>query len=77
MLAYKKYVTIKNKDSLTLKGLPFKSGQRIKVVMIAEDDKDVYLADLQALLKQTQSLPEARSISEDEIAVEIAAYRAE
>ncbi|MDL1959998.1 MAG: hypothetical protein LWX01_11860 [Deltaproteobacteria bacterium] len=77
MLAYKKYVTIKNKDSLTLKSLPFKPGQRVKVVMIAEDDKDVYLADLQALLKQTQGLPEARSISEDEIAVEIAAYRAE
>ncbi len=31
--------------------------------------------DLQALLKATQSLPQAQAISEEEIAAEIAAYR--
>ena len=77
MLAYKKYVTIKSQDSLTLRGLPFKAGQRVEIVMIAEDDQNVCLADLHALLKQTQSLPETRSITEDEIADEIAAYRTE
>ena len=77
MLAYKKYVTIKSQNSLTLRDLPFKPGQRVEIVMIAEDDQNVYLADLQTLLKQTQSLPETRSITEDEIAAEITAYRTE
>lgn len=77
MLAYKKYVTIKSPRSLTLRNLPFKPGQRVEIVMLADDDQNAYIADLQALLKTTQSLPEARSITEDEIAAEIAAYRAE
>ncbi len=77
MLAYKKDVIITDPKRLTLKGLPFKPGQRVKVVIIAEEDQNVHLADVRALLKQTQGLPEARSISEAEIAAEIAAYRAE
>jgi len=77
MLAYKKNVTIKDKDSLTLTGLPFKPGQRVEVVIIAEEDQDANLAEVQALLKQTQSLPQARIISEADIEAEIAAYRAE
>ncbi len=77
MLAYKKYVIITDPNRLTLKGLPFKPGQRVEVVMIAEEDQKAHLSDVKALLKQTQRLPEARSISEAEIAAEIAAYRAE
>jgi len=77
MLAYKKDVIITDPKRLTLKGLPFKPGQRVKVVMIAEEDQNVHLANVKALLKETQRLPEARSISEVEIADEIAAYRTE
>lgn len=75
MLAHKQYVTIKNPKSLVLKDLPFKTGQRVEIVMIA-DDTDAGLTDLQTLLKDTQALPPARAISEEEIAAEIAAYRA-
>jgi len=75
MLAYKKYVTIKNKDSLILKGLPFKPGQRVEVVIISDDDQSASLAELRGLLKQTQSLPPSRAVTEAEIEAEIAAYR--
>ena len=38
MLAYKRYVTVKDTGNLMLTGLPFKSGQCVEVVMIAEDE---------------------------------------
>lgn len=75
MLAHKQYVTIQNPKSLVLTDLPFQTGQRVEIVMIA-DDPATGLADLQALLRETQVLPSARVISVEEIDAEIAAYRA-
>jgi antitoxin ParD1/3/4 len=76
MTAYKKYVMIKDPKSLVLTDLPFKQGQVVEVVVIAQDngDSEARVRDLQALLKETQALPHARAISEDEIAAEIEAY---
>jgi hypothetical protein len=77
MRAYKKYVTIKDPKSLTLSDLPFRPGQRVEVVMIAEDEEqEKRVQELRALLKKTQSLPQAKTVSEDMIAEEIALYRA-
>ena len=77
MTAYKKYVTIKDPKSLVLTALPFKQGQLIEVVLIAQDngEAEARVRDLQALLRETQSLPQAQAISEDEIAAEIETYR--
>jgi hypothetical protein len=78
MTAYKKYVTIKDPKSLVLTDLPFKQGQVVEVVVIAQDngESEERVRGLQALLKETQALPQAKAISEDEIAAEIEAYRA-
>ena len=58
-------------------GLPFRSGQRVEVVMIAEDEeRDGRIYKLRALFKKTQALPQAEEISEDMIAEEIEEYRA-
>lgn len=78
MTAYKKYVTIKDPKSLVLTDLPFKQGQVVQVVVIAQDngESEDSVRDLHALLKETQALPRAQAISEDEIAAEIEAYRA-
>ena len=77
MLAYKKYVTIKDPAKLELTGLPFRSGQRVEVVVIAEDEeREVRVEKLRALFKKSQALPQAQAISEDVIAEEIEAYRA-
>lgn len=77
MTAYKKYVTIKDPKSLVLTDLPFKQGQVVEVVVIAQDngESEERVRGLQALLKETQALPQAKAISEDEIAAEIRAYR--
>lgn len=76
MLAYKRYVTVKDPDNLVLKKLPFRAGQRVEVVMIADEEKNARVQELKKLLKKTQKLPKAKVISEYEIAEEIKAYRA-
>lgn len=77
MLAYKRYVTVKEPGNLVLTGLPFKPGQSVEVVMIAEDEEKAQaLKSLNALLKETQTLPQAKSISEAQITGEVMAYRA-
>jgi predicted DNA-binding antitoxin AbrB/MazE fold protein len=76
MLAYKRYVTVKDPENLVLKKLPFRAGQRVEIVMISEEEKKATVRELKRLFKKTQKLPRAKTISEDEIAEEIKAYRA-
>ncbi len=77
MRAYRKYITIKDPKSLTLSDLPFQAGQRVEVVVIADDEeRSKRVQELRALLKKTQALPVAKTVTEDIIAEEIAAYRA-
>jgi antitoxin ParD1/3/4 len=76
MLAYKQYVTISDPSKMELTNLPFRKGQRIEVVMIADDDdRAVRVEELQNLFKNTQALPHIQAISEDMIAEEIEKYR--
>lgn len=57
--------------------LPLQPGQRVEVVVFAdEEEQKVRLRNLRALLRETQKLPEAKAISDDEIEEEVATYRA-
>ena len=77
MLAHKQYITITDPAKLELTNLPFRKGQRVEVVMIADDnDKAARLDELRALFKTTQALPQIQAISDEMIAEEIEAYRA-
>jgi hypothetical protein len=77
MKACKKYVTIPDTKKLTLSDLPFRPGQRVEVVVIAEDEeREKSIEELRVLLRKTQSLPTVKTVTEDAIAEEIAAYRA-
>jgi inorganic pyrophosphatase len=77
VLVYKQYVTISDPAKMELTNLPFQKGQRVEVVMIAEDDdKLARIDELRALFKKTQTLPQVQAISEDMIADEIEEYRA-
>ncbi|MDZ4185807.1 MAG: hypothetical protein U1D97_12630 [Desulfuromonadales bacterium] len=77
MLAYKQYVTIKDPAKIELSGLPFRVGQRVEVVMIAEDDdRTARVQELKALFRSTQALPQIKAITDEMIAEEVEAYRA-
>ncbi len=78
MIAYKRTVTIQNPRELVLNDLPFEAGQRVEVVLLAEESQsDDVLSELQKLLRDTQALPPARTITDEEIIAEIEAWRAE
>jgi hypothetical protein len=76
MKAIKRTVTIDDPKQLILTNLPFLEGQRVEVVMLAEDEPAYRVAEVRELFRTTQALPQIQSITEDEIAAEIAAYRA-
>ena len=82
MLAYRQFTTVQESKQIVLSNVPFQPGQRVEVVLIAEEERpaarvqELRAMELRALFKTTQSLPQAQAITEDEIAAEIAAYRA-
>jgi len=76
MQAYRTHLIIENPKTVTLSDLPFRPGQYVEVLLIAQDDERANLAnELSALLKETQALPQVRSLTEEEIAAEIAQQR--
>jgi hypothetical protein len=77
MIAFKRIVTVEDPDRVVLSGLPFRPGQRVEIVMLAEEDQpEARVAELKRLLRACQDIPAAVTVSEEEIADEIAAYRA-
>lgn len=74
--------TISKDGKLSIKGLPFRPGAKVEVIVREDANKGsagkrkALASEMQVLLKEIQSLPQARTISEAEIAAEIAAYRA-
>lgn len=75
MRAYKTHLTVNDPKQVVLTDLPFRTGQRIEVLILREDSSENAVRDFEMLLKETQSLPQAQAISEADIAAEIAAYR--
>jgi hypothetical protein len=76
MQAYKMMATVQRRQRLVLENLPFAEGERVEaVVWASEESRQPLLADLKALFAETQALPQLETITEDEIAAEIAAYR--
>mgnify|MGYP003564680417 CR=1 FL=1 len=57
MDAYKKYLTIKDPKQVILSDLPFSPGQRVEVIVIAENHENESLtARFKQLLKETQAI---------------------
>jgi hypothetical protein len=76
MNAYKKYITITDPKQVILSDLPFQAGQRVEIIILAEDNpKSEIRKKLRDLFDKTHLLPEVQDITEVEIAAEIEAYR--
>jgi hypothetical protein len=77
MIAYRQYATVQESKQIVLSDVPFRPGQRVEVVVIAEDEQPANrVRELRDLFQTTRALPQAQAITEDDIAAEIAAYRA-
>ncbi|MGI8653952.1 MAG: hypothetical protein ACR2LC_01895 [Pyrinomonadaceae bacterium] len=76
MKAYRTYLIVKDPKRVVLSNLPFHAGQKIEIVVLAKDeDRTARVQELTDLFKATQSLPQARVISEDDVMREVEAYR--
>ncbi|MFQ4146644.1 hypothetical protein [Chlorogloeopsis sp. ULAP02] len=76
MNAYKIYVTIEDPNNVVLSNLPFQRGQRVEVIILAEDNNRSAISQkIRDLFDRTQSLTEVQEIAEEDIAAEIEAYR--
>ena len=76
MRTYRKKLVIEDPKRVILTDLPFRAGQTVEVLVLEEQaDRERRAEDLKRLHKDTQALTQLRSITEEEIAAEIAAYR--
>lgn len=78
MDAYKTYVTVTDSQELVLSNLPFKPGQKVEVIVLAEDNSRARLAEqIKKLFNEIQALHADNPLTDAEIAAEIEAYRTE
>ena len=58
MNAYKTYITIENPKQVVLSDLPFQVGQRVEIIVLAEDNpQDTISNKLRNLFDKTQAIP--------------------
>ncbi len=83
LTAYRKKVTVRPDGSIEILDSLLKPGTEAEVILLVESEPDSAVSiqarvnEWKALFKETQALPQAQTITEEEIAAEIAAYRAE
>ena len=76
MTTYRNHIIIDDPNHVILSGLPFQLGQRVEIVLTADDEQiPTHVQELQALFKLSKELPQAKAISDEEIIAEIYAYR--
>ena len=77
MKAYKTYSTITDTKQVILSDVPFNAGEKVEIVVLAAENgkRDERIQKLKSLFKETQSLPQVRALSEDDILREVEAYR--
>ncbi len=82
METFRTRTTVSKDGKVSLKGLPFRPGAKVEVI-VREEPRKISAAkrkalanELKTLFKEIQSLPQARAITDEEIRAEIEAYRA-
>lgn len=77
MDTYRVRTRVSKDGQLSITGIPFRAGAEVEVTVRGErQDRQVLVNELKTLFKEIQSLPQAQTITEEEIVAEIAAYRA-
>nr|VFJ65771.1 MAG: hypothetical protein BECKDK2373C_GA0170839_113511 [Candidatus Kentron sp. DK] len=73
----KHQVTMDNSRNLLLSNLPYRIGQKLTVIVMAEEELQRRQQKWKNFFKQLQALPVAQGLTDDDIAREINAYRNE
>lgn len=77
MKTYKTHSVITDSKQVILSDLPFGVGEKVEIVIHSgnDDARAKRLRNLKDLFRETQSLPQSRNLSDDDILREIEAYR--
>lgn len=75
MNVYKTYITIQDPNQVVLSDLPFQPGQRVEIIILAEDNPITEISNKVRNLFDKTQVPGVQDITEAEIALEIEAYR--
>jgi predicted DNA-binding antitoxin AbrB/MazE fold protein len=77
MKAYKTYSTVSDLKQVILSDVPFRAGEKVEIVVLTTEDSDrsERVRKLKNLFRETQSLPQIQTLSEDDILREVEAYR--
>ena len=73
----KRQLTIDASHNLLLSDLPYRTGEKLTVIVIAENELQQKQKIWQSFFKELQALPVAQSLTDEDIATEIEAYRDE
>jgi hypothetical protein len=73
----KRQLTIDASHNLLLSDLPYRTGEKLTVIVIAENELQQKQKKWQSFFKELQALPVAQSLTDEDIATEIEAYRDE
>lgn len=80
--ALRQNVVVPSDGVIEIRSSELLPGMKVEVIVLVDGSpvaaaaRELRLQALKALFQSTQALPQAQTISEDEIAAEIAAYRA-
>lgn len=76
MKAYKTYSTVSDSKQVILSDVPFRAGEKVEIVVFTADvDRAERVRKLKNLFRETQSLPQIQTLSEDDILREVEAHR--
>ncbi len=76
MQLYRTVITVDDPHQIVLNNVPVQPGDRVEVVVRPQNDQEPEVAErTKQLLQKTHLLPQLESISEADIAAEIAACR--
>ena len=75
MKAIKRLIKIEDPNLVVLKNLPFSIGDEVEIVILGKEKTEVDAHKLKSLFRETQAMPQLKSISDEEIETEIMEFR--
>ena len=76
MKAYRTYLTVTDANTVIIPDVPFAIGERVEVLMLVREKEQARsIEQLGKLLSTTQAIAHVKSLSDEDIAAEIEAYR--
>lgn len=75
MRPFQTSVTVDRFRTVQVSDVPFEAGERVDILILPRRNREDLARRMQALFRETQALPQAQALTDEEIAAEIDAHR--